>query len=254
MMVRAFEKGKGKGHFARARLEAQKDNKQAWLINSGASSRLVGDQMFDQMEVLQGLCKGEMAREGWEVSTGVTGGSRHCCEGRRRAQYSRPWNKDLMAEMIKVVLDTSPASSESEVPEKASWSNGPPDAPQEFGYACLEMCDLSLQVINLIVVHALLRGYTRTSEQFAASRHAPVAERASLEAAATAEQEPPTDPVDDGVGWSELKMRDRVVYLQKPSFVRDDVTDKSLDVDKANDGKKTEIRALDTLRESDAVT
>ena len=49
-------------------------------------------------------------------------------------------------------------------------------------------------------------------------------------------------------------MRDRVVYLQKPSFVRDDVTDKSLDVDKANDGKKTEIRALDTLRESDAVT
>ena len=26
---------------------------QAWLINSGASSRLVGDQMFDQMEVLQ---------------------------------------------------------------------------------------------------------------------------------------------------------------------------------------------------------
>ena len=31
-------------------------------------------------------------------------------------------------------------------------------------------------------------------------------------------------------------MRDRVVYLQRPSFVRDDTTNASLDLDKANDG------------------
>ena len=37
-------------------------------------------------------------------------------------------------------------------------------------------------------------------------------------------------------GWTELKMRDRVVYLQKPSFVRDDATDKSLDPAKPTQG------------------
>ncbi|CAE7939441.1 unnamed protein product, partial [Symbiodinium sp. KB8] len=43
-------------------------------------------------------------------------------------------------------------------------------------------------------------------------------------------------------GWAELKMRDRVVYLQKPSFVRDDATDRSLDPAKANAGMAKEIR------------
>ena len=55
-------------------------------------------------------------------------------------------------------------------------------------------------------------------------------------------------------GWTELKMRDRVVYLQKPSFVRDDATDKSLDPEKANQGMAKEIRALDSLRVGDAIT
>ena len=55
-------------------------------------------------------------------------------------------------------------------------------------------------------------------------------------------------------GWTELKMRDRVVYLQKPSFVRDDATDKSLDPAKANAGMAKEIRALDSLRVGDAIT
>ena len=55
-------------------------------------------------------------------------------------------------------------------------------------------------------------------------------------------------------GWTELKMRDRLVYLQKPSFVRDDATDKSLDPAKANTGMAKEIRALDSLRVGDAIT
>ena len=55
-------------------------------------------------------------------------------------------------------------------------------------------------------------------------------------------------------GWTELKMRDRIVYLQKPSFVRDDATDKSLDPAKANSGMAKEIRALDSLRVGDAIT
>ena len=55
-------------------------------------------------------------------------------------------------------------------------------------------------------------------------------------------------------GWTELKMRDRLVYLQKPSFVRDDATDKSLDPAKANAGMAKEIRALDSLRVGDAIT
>ena len=55
-------------------------------------------------------------------------------------------------------------------------------------------------------------------------------------------------------GWTELKMRDRVVYLQKASFVRDDATDKSLDPAKANAGMAKEIRALDSLRVGDAIT
>ena len=55
-------------------------------------------------------------------------------------------------------------------------------------------------------------------------------------------------------GWTELKMRDRVVYLQKPGFVRDDATDKSLDPAKANAGMAKEIRALDSLRVGDAIT
>ena len=55
-------------------------------------------------------------------------------------------------------------------------------------------------------------------------------------------------------GWAELKMRDRVVYLQKPSFVRDDATDRSLDPAKANAGMAKEIRALDSLRVGDAIT
>ena len=49
-------------------------------------------------------------------------------------------------------------------------------------------------------------------------------------------------------------MRDRLVYLQKPSFVRDDATDKSLDTAKANAGMAKEIRALDSLRVGDAIT
>ena len=55
-------------------------------------------------------------------------------------------------------------------------------------------------------------------------------------------------------GWTELKMRDRLVYLQKPIFVRDDATDKSLDPAKANAGMAKEIRALDSLRVGDAIT
>ena len=55
-------------------------------------------------------------------------------------------------------------------------------------------------------------------------------------------------------GWTELKMRNRLVYLQKPSFVRDDATDKSLDPAKANAGMAKEIRALDSLRVGDAIT
>ena len=116
----------------------------------------------------------------------------------------RPWNKDLMAEMIKEPPCSKPRPkpagrwswTQAQPPRRArfrrkpSWSNGPPgrstggawspsvymvpcgvqgkEALQcpllvllQFGYACLEMGDLSLQVINLIVVHALLRGYTR---------------------------------------------------------------------------------------------
>ena len=55
-------------------------------------------------------------------------------------------------------------------------------------------------------------------------------------------------------GWTQLKMRDRLVFLQKPSFVRDDATDKSLDPAKANAGMAKEIRALDSLRLGDAIT
>ena len=55
-------------------------------------------------------------------------------------------------------------------------------------------------------------------------------------------------------GWKSLKMRDRVIFLQKPSFVRDDTTNASLDVNKANDGMKKEIRAPDALRVGDAIT
>ena len=50
-------------------------------------------------------------------------------------------------------------------------------------------------------------------------------------------------------GWVKLKMRDRVVYLQRPSFVRDDATNESLDLDKATKGLTKEIRGLDSLKE-----
>ena len=58
-------------------------------------------------------------------------------------------------------------------------------------------------------------------------------------------------------GWTELKMRDhRIIYLQRPSFVRDDTTNKTLDpkTKKTQDGVTKEIRALDSLRVGDAIT
>ena len=115
----------------------------------------------------------------------------------------RPWNKDLMAEMIKEPPCSKPRPkpagrwswTQAQPPRRARFRRKPvgrmgrrtlhrrrmspsvymvpcgvqgKEALQcpllvllQFGYACLEMCDLSLQVINLIVVHALLRGYTR---------------------------------------------------------------------------------------------
>ena len=55
-------------------------------------------------------------------------------------------------------------------------------------------------------------------------------------------------------GWTELKMRDRIIYLQTPSFVRDDTTNKTLDPKRTHDGMTIEIRALDSLRVGDAIT
>ena len=55
-------------------------------------------------------------------------------------------------------------------------------------------------------------------------------------------------------GWTELKMRDRIIYLQTPSFVRDDTTNKTLDPKRTHDGMTKEIRALDSLRVGDAIT
>ena len=55
-------------------------------------------------------------------------------------------------------------------------------------------------------------------------------------------------------GWTELKMRDRIIYLQRPSFVRDDTTNKTLDTERTHDGMTKEIRALDSLRVGDAIT
>eukprot|EP00439_Symbiodinium_sp_Y106_P085600 s1008_g29.t1 len=49
-------------------------------------------------------------------------------------------------------------------------------------------------------------------------------------------------------------MRDRIIYLQRPSFVRDDTTNKTLDTERTHDGMTKEIRALDSLRVGDAIT
>ena len=47
-----------------------------------------------------------------------------------------------------------------------------------------------------------------------------------------------------------------IIYLQRPSFVRDDTTNKTLDpkTKKTQDGVTKEIRALDSLRVGDAIT
>ena len=55
-------------------------------------------------------------------------------------------------------------------------------------------------------------------------------------------------------GWTELRMRDRIIYLQKPSFVRDDAADKALESTKTQEGMTKEIRALDSLRVGDVLT
>ena len=109
---------------------------------------------------------------------------------------------------------------EGESPDPAA---GVGDDDMEVDASLLEPTFESLEALPLVV-----------AEDFADKVHFKVSVFSSVE--------------DDG--WTSLKMRDRVSYLQKPSFVRDDTTNASLDVNKANDGTKKEIRALDALRVS----
>ena len=132
-------------------------------------------------------------------------------------------------------VDPLPADVEGDEPSEAGDPEGESPDPaagvgdddMEVDAGLLEPTFESLEALPLIV-----------AEDFADKVHFKVSVFSSVE--------------DDG--WMSLKMRDRVIYLQKPSFVRDDTTNASLDVNKANDGMKKEIRALDALRVGDAIT
>ena len=119
----------------------------------------------------------------------------------------------------------SPANPEGESPDPAAGIGY--DEDMEVDASLLEPTFESLEALPLVVI-----------EDFA--------DRLRFKASVFSS-------VDDN-GWTSLKMRDRVIYLQKPSFVRDDTTNASLSVDKANDEMKKEIRALDALRVGDAIT
>ena len=118
----------------------------------------------------------------------------------------------------------SPANPEGESPDPAGVGY---DEDVEVDASLLEPTFESLEALPLVV-----------TEDFADRLHFKASVFSSVE--------------DDG--WTSLKMRGRVIYLQKPSFVRDHTTNASLSVDKANDGMKKEIRALDALRVGDAIT
>ena len=55
-------------------------------------------------------------------------------------------------------------------------------------------------------------------------------------------------------GWVELRMKGRVIHLQRPSYVKDDSSGKLLDADMTTEGMIKELKALDSLKVGDPLT
>ena len=57
-------------------------------------------------------------------------------------------------------------------------------------------------------------------------------------------------------GWVELRMKGRVIHLQRPSYAKDDSSGKPLDADMTTEGmiKVKELKALDSLKFGDPLT
>ena len=52
-------------------------------------------------------------------------------------------------------------------------------------------------------------------------------------------------------GWVELRMKGRIIHLQRPSYVKDDSSGKPLDADMTTEGMVKELKALDSLKVGD---
>ena len=55
-------------------------------------------------------------------------------------------------------------------------------------------------------------------------------------------------------GWVELRMKGRVIHLQRPSYAKDDSSGKLLDADMTTEGMIKELKALDSLKVGDPLT
>ena len=55
-------------------------------------------------------------------------------------------------------------------------------------------------------------------------------------------------------GWVELRMKGRVIHLQRPSYVKDDSSGKPLDADVTTEGMVKGLKALDSLKVGDPLT